>query len=192
MAKVIAPLQSFSASGKIGKSLVFFSHLGRNVVRQLVTPANPKTKEQGSQRLLIGALGGAVRGVGKDSVYQNDAKSGVPTGQTWVSDLVKTLSATYGAGSAGVTALKSAFGGASKDDVFESQAGNVGLTGITVSYADTDTNISAGAQLFVLAVYAFNRHAKDNSIFTDPIYNTNPTAWTSANITTFISDLQSA
>jgi len=42
MAKVVAPLGSFSASGKIGKSLVFFSHLGRNVVRGLVTPATQR------------------------------------------------------------------------------------------------------------------------------------------------------
>jgi hypothetical protein len=46
MAKVTGPLMSMSASGKFGGTLVFANNKGRDVVRQLVTPANPRTTLQ--------------------------------------------------------------------------------------------------------------------------------------------------
>lgn len=47
MAKLNAPLFSFTASGKIANALVYFSWKGLNVVRQYVVPANPDTTAQG-------------------------------------------------------------------------------------------------------------------------------------------------
>jgi len=46
MAKNVAPLLSFGASGQIGKTLVFSKWKGTSYTRQLVTPNNPQTTEQ--------------------------------------------------------------------------------------------------------------------------------------------------
>jgi len=50
MAKVKAPLFSFSAAGKLADSLVYFPWKGIPVVRQYVIPANPNTTGQSTQR----------------------------------------------------------------------------------------------------------------------------------------------
>lgn len=50
MAKVVGPLFSMSASGKLANSLVYMSWKGIDDVRQYVVPANPKTAAQQEQR----------------------------------------------------------------------------------------------------------------------------------------------
>ena len=50
LSKVIAPLFSFSASGAIAESIVYFPWKGLNVVRKYVVPANPKSPAQTTQR----------------------------------------------------------------------------------------------------------------------------------------------
>lgn len=50
MGKLKGPLFSLGASGAIAKTLVFFPWKGLNVVREYVTPANPKTNLQTAQR----------------------------------------------------------------------------------------------------------------------------------------------
>lgn len=50
MAKVKAPLFSFEARGKLADALVYFPWKGIDVVRTHVTPANPQTAAQTTQR----------------------------------------------------------------------------------------------------------------------------------------------
>ena len=50
MAKVKTPLLSFSASGQIAETLVYFDWKGLDVVRSYAIPANPKTAGQQAQR----------------------------------------------------------------------------------------------------------------------------------------------
>ena len=50
MAKLQAPLLSFSASGAIAKAIVYFGWKGLNVARSYVIPANPKTTAQTTHR----------------------------------------------------------------------------------------------------------------------------------------------
>lgn len=50
MAKLNAPLFSFNASGQLAKSLVYFGWKGLDLVRSYVTPSNPKTAGQTTQR----------------------------------------------------------------------------------------------------------------------------------------------
>jgi hypothetical protein len=57
MAKVIAPLFSFGARGKLGDALVYFPWKGIHAVRTYVIPANPNSAGQQTQR---GYLGNAV------------------------------------------------------------------------------------------------------------------------------------
>lgn len=191
MAKVVAPLGSFSASGKIGKSLVFFSHLGRNVVRGLVTPANPQTTTQGDSRLLLGAIGRSAKAVVRLSDWYTDASTVTPAGQTWVSYLIRNVVAIYGNGNTGVSALNTAFEAHTKDAIFQSKAIAAGLSDLTISYASVgDVTITAGAQLYALAAHTMNIKASNPSLFARAPYTTALASWTSANIVAFVDDLQ--
>lgn len=60
MAKLKAPLFSFSASGKLADSLVYMTWKGINDVRQYVVPANPKTAAQTIQRGYVTAAVAAI------------------------------------------------------------------------------------------------------------------------------------
>lgn len=50
MAKVTAPLLSFTASGQLAKTLVAFTWKGINCMRKYVVPSNPQTADQTTQR----------------------------------------------------------------------------------------------------------------------------------------------
>lgn len=50
MARVTAPLMSLDASGSVGKAITFSKWRGRNYVRRLVVPANPKSALQVAMR----------------------------------------------------------------------------------------------------------------------------------------------
>lgn len=56
MALTTGPLMSLDASGSVAKTIVFSKWKGRNYVRQLVTPANPKSDKQVSVRAMFGFL----------------------------------------------------------------------------------------------------------------------------------------
>ncbi len=60
MAKLKAPLFSFTASGKLADALVFFGWKGLNVVRQYVIPSNPKSDDQITQRAYMKVMVPAV------------------------------------------------------------------------------------------------------------------------------------
>ena len=189
MAKVTAPLGSFSASGKIGKALVFFSHLGRNVVRGLVTPANPKSETQGDSRLLLGALGRSARGVVNPSDFYTAIIQNVPAGQTWVSAMITFMISFYGTGATGVAALNAAFDGHSATN-WQAQALTRGLTDLTISYAaSAEQTITAGAQLYVLAQMAIAKHASYPTLFNAEPYLTALASWDSADVVSHVTYL---
>lgn len=56
MAKLVAPLMSFGARGKLGGSLVYSAWKGIATARQLVTPANPRSAAQVAQRGLLSVI----------------------------------------------------------------------------------------------------------------------------------------
>lgn len=189
MAKVVAPLGSFSASGKIGKALVFFSHLGRNVVRGLVTPANPQSETQGDSRLLLGALGRSARGVVNPSDYYSAIIQNVPSGQTWVSNMISFMISFYGSGATGVAALNAAFEGHSASN-WQAQALTRGLTDLTITYAaSAEQTITAGAQLYILAQMAIAKHASVPALFNASPYTTALASWDSADVVSHVTYL---
>lgn len=190
MAKVVAPLGSFSASGKIGKSLVFFSHLGRNIVRGLVTPANPKTVTQGDSRLLLGALGRATRAVVNPSDALTDLKTVTPSGQTWVSYFITNVLSMFGKGQTGVAAIALAkTGHAAKN--WDTQGASVGLTDMTIAYAGAVSTLDTGDQLYALAEHVMNVKASNPSLFARAPYTTALASWDSADVVSFVADIQS-
>jgi hypothetical protein len=54
MARVTAPLFSFSASGQLAKSLVYFPWKGVDAVRSYTIPSNPNSADQQTQRGYFG------------------------------------------------------------------------------------------------------------------------------------------
>ena len=61
MAKLVGPLMSFGARGKLGGSLVYSAWKGIATARQLVTPANPRSPDQVAQRDLLSVIVAAWR-----------------------------------------------------------------------------------------------------------------------------------
>jgi hypothetical protein len=182
MAKVIGPLQSFSASGSIAKALTFFSHLGKNVVRGYKVPANPQTVAQGDQRLMFGSAGAGVSALVNPSDVYNSLKPIIPSGVTLPSELVKNIIATFGT----ATALVSAFTAHSKDSVFHSEATAIGMATIDISYAGTTKTVSAGAQLFGLATVLQAIHAGNPTVLNFAPFTTAIGSWDTADIQDFI------
>jgi len=73
MAKVKAPLLSFSAAGQIAETLVYFTWKGLDVVRQYVIPANPNTAKQQTQRGYLTAAVAKVQAVRTQAANPLDA-----------------------------------------------------------------------------------------------------------------------
>jgi len=99
MAKVNGPLMSMDASGGFAGALVFGKWKGRNVVRQLVIPANPHVQTQEDARNLVRAAGIAQHFAN----LEDDLKAGetltdkarliaaAPASQAWNGFLVKSM-----------------------------------------------------------------------------------------------------
>ena len=190
-AKVTSPLLSISATGSIGRTLVFFSHLGRNVVRALVIPRNPMTASQGDSRLLLGAIGASSSGVLINGMYQTDYRSVVPAGQTWVSYLVRQTIARYGTGNTGVAAIVAAVAGSTPSN-WETAATGIGLADLTINYATSGSQtLTAGAQLYILAQAAFDVRATHPTLFNRTPYTTAFASWDDSEVTAFVTDLTS-
>lgn len=98
MAKTTGPLFSMDASGKFGGALVFGKWKGRNVVRQLVTPANPQSADQEASRNAVRCFGEAQRQMNLSAeVHAGDTATdkalftaAAPSGQAWNGYLVKS------------------------------------------------------------------------------------------------------
>lgn len=117
MAKVTAPLMSMSASGKFGGAMVFATNKGRNVVRQLVTPANPRTSSQIAVRNKL-AVAAAIQKQANRATEVHASltirdemayRAAAPSGQTWNATVTAQV---IGAGSAKYAAAGTAYAAA--------------------------------------------------------------------------------
>lgn len=100
MAKLKAPLMSLGASGALGEALVFFPWKGLNVVREYVTPSNPKTIGQTTQRGYLSNAVTRVHWAQARATNPLDAAdisayalkgSTHPTPRTWFNEAVKMM-----------------------------------------------------------------------------------------------------
>lgn len=100
MAKLKGPLFSLGASAQLGKTLVYFSWKGLNVVREYVIPSNPKTALQTTQRGYLTAAVDEIhlqQAAGSnplspaDIAAYNLLASLRPTPRTWFNELCKML-----------------------------------------------------------------------------------------------------
>lgn len=113
MAKINGPLFSMDASGKFGKALVFTKWKGRNVVRQLITPSNPKSTMQEIARNIMRVIG-AMQHFANATLTEVATRQGTdkamlidaaPPGFAWNGNLAKIV---VGAGAVNYTAALNA------------------------------------------------------------------------------------
>ena len=182
MAKVTAPIMSFSASGQLGKSVVFFTHLGRNVVRGLVTPLNPKTLQQGMNRLLLAAYGRATRPVAEGGPWLTALRPVIPAGQTWVSMFVRRVFPQFST----PLDLQNAYVAHLHSAQFQLIADEMGLTPVTVPYAGGVSTLQGGAIIYTLAVFANQVNQENPGIWgTASPWNSPLAQWSVADINNF-------
>lgn len=173
MAKVVMPLGSAQASGKLGP-LVFGAWKGRNVVRGLVIPANPQTADQGDQRLVMGGVGRAVGKIGKASPFHNMLVSLglIPNGQTKQSAVVKAIIELYMPTAVAFEAIRTEFEAHTGKAAFNTLAGQLMLADFDVLYKGTTNIFSKGMMAYILAKYAIDAD------FTGAPYTTALASWT--------------
>lgn len=119
MAKVNGPLMSMDATGSFAGTLVFQHWKGRNTVRQLVKPSNPKTSGQlVARNAMIAAA--AICSVINQTTDKHSAlavrdetalRNAAPSGQSWNGFFTKEL---IGPGQAKFDAATTAWAGVSQ------------------------------------------------------------------------------
>ncbi len=152
MAKVTGPLMSMSASGQVGKGIVFSIWKGNAYVRRYLKPMNPQTAGQGDQRIVVGGAGrvsGKVA-VGSDVSNQLITLGVVPSGQSKQSYLVKYIISHLLPTSSSYTSLLAEFTGHTGKLDFIASAVNLGVADFDLAYA-TVAPFSGGFQVYVLA-----------------------------------------
>lgn len=188
-AKLIGPLYSMGASGKIGNAMVFFPWKGLNVVRQWVIPVNKMSEGQGDQRLMLGGTG---RSVGE--IYPNTGHATVssfaqqlidlgliPAGQTKQSFLVKYILDHYLNSTTNYAAELAALTGHTEYDVFQSAADTLGIVEFDLDYAGVAPyNKALGLYLIAKSAIALG--------FTGTPYTTALASWATADINGMLSD----
>ena len=143
MAKTSGPLFSLDARGKFGGAAVYSVWKGISYVRQLVTPANPMTTNQGDNRIKVAAVGKFSKIVDIVGTLATFLRTITPNGQSYISYFAQQ-SLLHLADS--ITDYNDATYSTQKG-YFDTHAASAGLEDAVVSYA-TDDTIPAGAILW--------------------------------------------
>ena len=161
MAKVTGPLMSLDASGTVAKTATFSKWKGRNYVRQRVIPLNPQAAGQVSTRGFLGILAKAASAVltkAKDvslvgSQFFQDAVSGAPSGQSWISWFQMIQHALVDADTTAYLALSSTIKG-----YYDTGATALGLSAYT-GVGPGGVSYTSGFQVYELAKFAVDKLA---------------------------------
>jgi len=188
-AKLIGPLYSMGASGKIGDAMVFFPWKGLNVVRQWVIPVNKMSGAQGDQRLMLGGTGRAC-----GEIYPNTGHTTVsafaqqlidllliPAGQTKQSYLVKYILDHYLNSTTNYAAMLAELTGHTAVADWGTGATALGLVEFDLDYA------TVAAYDKALGLYLIAKSACALGFEGTP-YTTALASWATADISGMISD----
>lgn len=178
-AKVSTPLMSLDASGSVAKAITFSKWKGRNYVRQLVIPANPRTSGQQTTRAKLGAAGRIASYLEALSPAQAAFNAVAPSGQSGVGTWVKEMIARY---SQSETDYNDG-GNATVKGYFDSAASTLGLLPVTIP-GDTPLVVPAGQILWNAYEAAYQ--------LDDTIADTTAVTATGAEITEFLGTLNAA
>jgi len=189
MAKVVGPLMSLEARGKIGDALVAFVWKGRNVMRSWTIPSNPRSVGQKVARQKLAAMGKntlvikpITAGLTSGSSLYQFIKDVTPSSQIWNAYFVKaalddlkteaTFTELWDAITSSAFVLTN----------FRENAAALGMATLTgAAYA---TSIPPEIQL---AMGAYGAH-KLGLTGTTSVYNTYPSTWTTAQVSDFATD----
>jgi len=188
MAKVTGPLFSIEARGKIADAMVFFPWKGRNIVREWKAPSNPQTGAQGDRRIMLGGLGRAGGPVAKTSLYAEYARAVTPSGQTWLSELVRYMMVTYFDTSAHFTDHDTEEGAHGAHADFGVRAQEVGLAHFNLAYKAMATQFTWSHQLYCIAKYGCDMYIKDNLKFATAPYTKALATWVDSDIVLLLAD----
>ena len=188
MAKVTGPLFSMSASGKLGKAIVYSTWKGISTVREYLIPANPQSGDQGDRRVMRGGLGRAPKYVQTESDFEGYGKAVAPSGQSWISYLVKYIMTTYFTNVAGYDAEHTELSlHAAKND-FRDRGAEIGLTVFDLNYKSMANTFTPALQMYMLAKYATDQYLLDNTKFNIAPYTKALADWVNADIVLMIAD----
>lgn len=176
MAKVTSPLMSLDASGSIAGAITFSKWKGRNYVRQLVIPANPRTAGQQAARAAVGAGGRMTSFMEKESPAQVALNEDAPSGQSGAGYWVKLQSQKFEQSETDYSNVTYA----DEKGYFDAAAATLGISPITIP-GDTPVIVPAGLILW-------NGYDAMNAV--DPtLAPTRANTASEANITTFVNSL---
>lgn len=187
MAKVIMPLMSAEASGKLASSIVYFTWKGINVVRQYTIPTNPRDIDQRIVRQKLACCGKNTKfiatpttGLLNGSDLYQLIKAETPAGAIWNAELVKQIMQDM-AVEANFTALSAALAGvgATNHTIWETTAAGLGFEDLTGdAYA---TTIPAELAMFM---GAYGAHVME-LCGADYDFSDYPSNWTDAKVRNF-------
>lgn len=189
MAKVVGPLYSMSASGKIANAMVFFGWKGKNVVRKWLKPSNPKSGAQGDVRLVMGGMGRSTRAIGLTSLFGVDAKAVAPSGQTFVSALISYILKNYMQNATAYEAEMTEYEAHTDKAEFDAAALSLGLVEFDISYKATTSAFVPGLQVYMLGKYGIAKRDISSSIFDRSPYDTAIADWTTTETGELVTDL---
>ncbi len=140
MAKLIGPLFSIGASGKIADVLVYFTWKGRNVVRQFLIPANPQSSDQGDRRIIMGGTGRAVGQITVDQPFHQQLidLELIPGGQTKQSFMVKYIIDNYISNATNYSTELACMKAHAASDHIQDVADSLGVLEFDLAYATVD------------------------------------------------------
>ena len=155
MAKVTGPLFSMTASGSLGKAIVYSIWKGVQYVREHVTPTNKKTDHQGDVRLVLGGLAKSLAPVVKNSVFYNRLTPLIPGGQSWISYCIQYMRNVLYPHVAEFEALNTAVTNHSAVSDWIAGAADANLACFDVSYKGTASSFKKEMQLYAVAQLGF-------------------------------------
>ncbi len=149
MAKVSGPLFSLEASGSYGGAVVFAKWKGRQYVRQLVTPSNPRSLGQETARNSVRVAGAIQKWINAniqihaEMTFSDKAEITVitPGGQAWNGF---TVTSVIGAGGLNMTASDAVWAGLTAGEQAAWDTAAAGLTALLPSVAQTVAGGAAG------------------------------------------------
>lgn len=170
---------SLDASGSVAGALTFAKWKGRNYVRQLVIPANPRTSGQQTTRSALGAAGRMNSFVETESNAQVALNAAAPSGQSGVGYYAKLQIERFATSDTDYNNVANA----TVKGYFDSAAGTLGIQAITIP-GDTPLTVAPGLILW-------NAYSAMNFV-DDTLAPTAASAASEANITTFTNSLSAA
>lgn len=192
MAKVTGPLMSMSASGKLADTIVYFAWKGIHVVREWLKPANPKTADQGDQRLITGALGRASSVVHTTSDFAAEIREYMATGLTWPSAITKYMIDNVVNDGTAWDALVTEYEAHTATADFDAEAAALNIQQLNIAYKGCSDLAAPGAILYLLAKFSTSWELLGTKGFQRAPYTTALASWVLATIQAMVAEFAAA